>query len=584
MTFLPETLPVRATNQYRRRDTLAYVGLRFYLKNAAALRDNWSSEICCEHLRDRTETRYHVVRQFKEYKAENDAFEYRVLHIPPPNEVLAEVALLNACAECGNAFRAHPNVFSYILPKDSADERGVFAPYYDGFKERHRAIAKACLWNLDATVVYTDIRKFYPSITLELAERVWNHACEAGCLTPTYRALGLKLLSDYRNFAQQDALPDRKSSLPTGPMFSHLIANLVFHDIDKELTELTQGGYFRYVDDVAFVGTAEQVANWENQLKRRLESLGLGLHPDKRIETVARDWLRGAFDFESGRGWAEFIGTAKRYLMFRPEKRAQLASELNAAGIRIRPMDYSEAVKERPYLERVFTLLDRKWLKKAIRMEITRPKIVSKALSLRNEYALEFTEVLSGFEKLPLNSYERKRRLYRLRFLLIRLMYLGTPEQLHQFGEAVSQIPELALLKAVFEALRSRDATNLLRFGPTATQTAALPLLAQGHSVRITKVDWSNSAVRQAYAMLLLHGVPHDLQCEPPPDNCPMIAFCKEGAEGAPLFRDPNIYFRELACLRGLDNPEANTWALTTAFDFAEDILPDVEQLLSSSS
>lgn len=586
MSFLPEVLPIRATNQYRRRDALAYVGLRFYLKNAAALRDNWASEISAEHMMDRKECRYHAVHQFKDYDASNDEFEYRILHMPSPNEVLAEVALLNACAECGDAFRTHPNVFSYILPSASSDSKGVFAPYYEGFKARHKAMAAVCAFNLEFTVVYTDIRKFYPSISLELAERVWNQACDDGKLPSAYRRLGNKILSDYRYFAQEGIDAGRVASLPTGPMFSHLIGNLVFREIDSEMAKETEGHYFRYVDDISFIGPMEQVAAWEALLETRLTKLGLRLHPDKRIETDARNWFRSAFDFEgsSGQGWMEFVGTMKRYLLLWPENREELIKSFANAGIRIRPLDYSEVAQERDYLERTEKLLGLKWLRKRILHESKIRRLIPKALELRTEYERELDAIFAEFGSLGAQSYERKRKVYRLRFLITRMTYLATPEQLKKFIPLMEEIPELAMAKVVFETLLSGDATNLLRYGPTAVQSAAQPLLGQGTCVRITAADWNEPAVRQAYSRLLLNGVPHDLLCAVPPRSCPMTTFSDESRDAASLFHSTDSYFREMACLRGLDAPNANTWALTTAFDRDEDLVFDMQQIMEASS
>ncbi len=41
----PEVLSVRAVNQYRRRDMLAYLGLRYYLENKATNRDLWAKTV-----------------------------------------------------------------------------------------------------------------------------------------------------------------------------------------------------------------------------------------------------------------------------------------------------------------------------------------------------------------------------------------------------------------------------------------------------------------------------------------------------------------------------------------------------------
>lgn len=41
----PELLAVRAVNQYRRRDVIAYLGLRYYFANTCAITDKWAKDI-----------------------------------------------------------------------------------------------------------------------------------------------------------------------------------------------------------------------------------------------------------------------------------------------------------------------------------------------------------------------------------------------------------------------------------------------------------------------------------------------------------------------------------------------------------
>ena len=66
--------------------------------------------------------------------------------------------------------------------------------------------------------------------------------------------------------------------LLTGPMFSHLNANLLLDRIDQEMNKISNGNYWRYVDDVVFVGTTEQVSLWREKLAGRFDELNLVLH------------------------------------------------------------------------------------------------------------------------------------------------------------------------------------------------------------------------------------------------------------------------------------------------------------------
>jgi hypothetical protein len=157
----PEILAVRAINQYRRRDILPYLGLRYYLANRCALRDRWAGDVASHLVISRTKPIYFSALHFKEHQA-GKPVEHRQMHLPGPNEAFAEAALLNECSRHREAFQALPCVFSYrFAPADSPE--GIFEMYFSGFRERHTAVANACRQDTNATVLYTDIRRFYPN-------------------------------------------------------------------------------------------------------------------------------------------------------------------------------------------------------------------------------------------------------------------------------------------------------------------------------------------------------------------------------------------------------------------------------------
>jgi hypothetical protein len=181
--------------------------------------------------------------------------------------------------------------------------------------------------------------------------------------------LGEKLLADARDHQNQDHFDHR---LLTGPMFSHLIGNLIFGDIDADLSAQLPGGYFRYVDDVAIVASKHQALAMEQRLREHLARLGLELNEDKRLEVPALVWLHGEKDFEDhpGTSWKTFIGDMRRLLLFYPEERKSLETFFGLAGIRIRPIDYAEAAQERAFLDRLNSLVRLKWFRRSVREEL----------------------------------------------------------------------------------------------------------------------------------------------------------------------------------------------------------------------
>ena len=573
MRAQPETLAKRAVHEYRRRDTLAYASLRLYLSNQSALRDRWARGVASDLVLAQDRPIYNCILYFKKMR-EEDSCEFRDLYIPGPNEILAETALLGECAKYPEIFQPPCGVYSYRLSSSNASN-GVYQYYFYGFLDRHSAIAKACHEQSDSMVVYTDITKFYPSISIELARNVWNAACNDSDFPNSERELGMKLLENYARSTSSSG-----SGLPIGPMFSHLIGNLVLRDIDLKMAEMAPGRYFRYVDDFVFVAPEEEAVKLELDLKGMLNNKGLELHPDKRIPVPTERWLEVAHIFddeESSVSWKSFVGQLKQLMLFRPESRVEMEKELRDAEIRIRPLDYSEVRQEKDYLSRVRYLVENVWFR--IRMHNLSPnRIVQEGLQLRSHYMGELSEALRYLNSS--DTFCRKMSTTRVRFLLSRLAYLATPDQLLAIADLVTDIEEVTIYAAILRALANRDVSDLLRFGPVAAKSVARSLKMDSSPVRCSITKFTEEAT-QAYAILLLYGVPLEVAGKSP--ESPMITFCRGGHGISALLDSSEMYYRELACLHGLDDPEILKRILETAFDRDEELAFEMMDILDMS-
>jgi len=209
--------------------------------------------------------------------------------LPGPNEAFAEAALLNECSHHTEAFQTLPCVFSYrFAPANSP--KGIFDAYFSGLRERHSAVAKACRQNANGIVIYTDIKRFYPSITTASASDAWSQACNTAKIGDKFRHLGEKILRDHAAVAA--GIRDCAGIL-TGPMFSHLIGNVVLRTVDDRMNEAMPGGYFRYVDDIILTGQEAQVHDGQARLAELLKAQGLHLHEQggKGFHVDAAEWL-----------------------------------------------------------------------------------------------------------------------------------------------------------------------------------------------------------------------------------------------------------------------------------------------------
>jgi len=87
-----ETLSVKALNQYRKRDILPYLGLRYYLHSRSGRSNHWIQTVCTRLALDSQGTPYLKTHHFKSFDGKN--FEHRDIYLPSPSETLAEVALI----------------------------------------------------------------------------------------------------------------------------------------------------------------------------------------------------------------------------------------------------------------------------------------------------------------------------------------------------------------------------------------------------------------------------------------------------------------------------------------------------------
>jgi len=572
MKTIPEPLAVRAVNQYQRRDVVGYLGLRLYLDNACAPRDRWIERVACPLAMHDSPSCYHVALHFKERNPEKNTIDYRRIYVPTPNEILAETALLAQCAEAPCC--SHRDVYSYKL-SGTGDRRGVFQPYFIGFRQRHMAIAQSLKASPGSVVLYTDIRRFYPSIQARDARLAWSRLASCGQLPKWTVELGYRLLEDYAG-----ACTSEEKGVLTGPMFSHFIASLVLQDIDARMGQALTGGYFRYVDDIALVGSEKKVRDAEALLESLLNELGLSSNQAKRFLVSDSHWLQGEHDFageKSHVSWKSFVGRMKQLSLARPELMPSLTHRLTKGGFRIKPLDYSDVVTERSYLKRFSELLSLEWLQRQL-YKATPEQTYAEAVELRTRYQEGLWQTLQGASQLE--GYDRKRTIHRLRCYASRLVYLAAPENVKQIARALAEIPEMELYSVVFDAVDSGDVGRAVHYGANAAHSLARVLLSSKPTVACSSEEWPDAA-RQARAVLVAHGL--KVQGKGPDLPNAMERFCEWSGKGAVSAGESGDYFGVFSCLHGFGAERRHEGLLSRAFDADEDMIVDIENVLQQS-
>lgn len=574
----PGVLAVRAVNQYRRRDVLTYLALRYYLDNDAARSDQWAREVATDLVLTRSAPVYFEALHFKDL-SQRQGVDHRQMLLPGANEALAEAALLAECAKHPQAFGNPACVFSY--PLNSGDDRsGIYEHYSMGLRNRHDAIAKACDETPDGVVQYIDLKKFYPSIAISTAQEVWRRSADSARLGSRWHSLGDKLLADHGSTSAD------KRSILTGPMFSHLIANLVLRALDDEFASNANVRYFRYVDDITLVGTSEHVTNALREIRDRVDRLGLAVHDDhspKSLRLSSGEWLVGRGDFHDSRrqiSWMTFIGDLKRYLLANPDAHDQLRKTFTNAGLRIPVRDYSSAIFESGYLERIGKWAERAWFRKQVR-SVSVDSLLKQALWLRGAYEREFIELIDGFHKT--SAYECKRRIPKLRYRAGRLSYLATEDSLAALAEQANSIRDLHLQSMVMAAVASGRIDPLLRLGTNAAQAAAQPMRAGNKPASFQSRELSD-AESQALAVFRLNGVGMAATAALFGGETELLSFAEHGANSA-LMKSSDPFMSEFACLHGLSDHPRHAAILESVFDEDELLAMDaVDQLGQSLS
>jgi hypothetical protein len=569
----PGVLSVRAVNQYRRRDVFSYLSLRYYLDNVAVCTDQWAKQVATALILGRTDRPYLKAHYFKETDEDGNA-KHRELFMPGANEALAEAALLGVCAEHA-VFKNPEYVFSYHL-NSGDDRKGIFAPYFDGLYHRHRSITSACDSTPTAVVRYTDITQFYPSISTDLAHSVWQKYSTQAKLPAQMRDVGEKLLLDHAEVSRQNG-----SGVLTGPMLSHMVGNLVLRKLDDYCGRSLPVRYFRYVDDITLVGSGDAVSRAASGIRSRLADIGLTLHEDespKTIEVTTSEWLTARDDYHESRrdiSWASLIGNLKKYLILNPDGRDMLGQAFRESGIRIPVFDYSNAVFESSYLERMVYLAKRRLYRRKSE-NVTIKNLLAQARSLRARYRQEFLTIAE--EVRLANPYQKKRRIPKLRYRAGRLVYLSTDETLTDLANVAREIPELHFHSHVMLAVATGNVDGVLSMGTNAAQATAQPLRAAGRTGNTSRIDPS-AVDGQSLAVLIVNGVEVTRPDTARPVETSLMEFAQTGASIS-LMKQAEPFVREMACLHGITDAARHPEILESVFDRDEELAMDaIDQL-----
>lgn len=557
-----ETFPSKSANQYRSRDIFSYLGLRYCINSDLPKSNIWASVNAIQIVMGSQRGSYIKSYHYKGRK-DDGSVDYRVLHLPGPSEALAEAVLISECAKYWPEYRSD-RVFSYE-PTGNENGQSYFQPYMEGLRKRQEEIGLACTEYPGGVVAYVDIQKFYPSITPSMARLAWKNFCDSTNISQSSRDLGFKLIYNH------SMTSDGKSIL-TGPMFSHLIANLVFRETDQRESQIGIR-YLRYVDDITLVGDRSEVLSAISRIREDLSRNGLRLHDmdsEKTIVVECAEWVESVNDFKQGyiaTSWMKLVGDIKKLLIFNAEIRHDLADRLSVNGYRIPIPDYAVAVQEASAFKKVRELGIWGWLLiKTKRVSIE--SILRGAEELASHISRETLDILTS--GVPSTVFQRKRVVSKLKYRLGRLIYIGKSRDLTAILNLLADWPELDFHAAIIESILTGNCDEVVKMGTNVSQAAAQIFRASRETAKFNDPLSAEPEI-QGLAVFILNGV--SVEGAVRNLEAPILRFAK-GPVDLDLMSQPRGLLQEISCLHGLGEAR-HAEVIGTAFDLDQDIALD---------
>jgi len=204
--------------------------------------------------------------------------------------------------------------------------------------------------------------------------------------------------------------------------------------------------------------------------------------------------------------------------------------------------------------------------------------LVGLAIKLRLSLSSELNSKLDNLEQL--SPYERKRRIYRLRFLLSRLIYLADPTKYREIETRIASVPELIVFRAIFGALATGEITDLLDYGTAPAHAVAQAISTTGFELSCRRINWEATATTQAWSVFAAYGI--KINGSPPP-RFDIVQICDWDERSIELLHSTDAYVQEIACLHGAYPDRRHDELLQSAFDTDDNVAYDLVDLVGGS-
>lgn len=308
-----------------------------------------------------------------------------------------------------------------------------------------------------------DLTKFYPSIDKERVKDAF------------FNALGKESDGELYNLSKNivSSTLDQTQGVPIGTSLSHIMADVYLSEFDKILNEKFPEKYFRYVDDIVILCMPSEVDNVKKYVKSKLPE-ELEINKDKTDILTSQEWFELTKEVDTqNENLNDILNYITAYISMHPDRIEELSSQIQGSGHNIPIKRLEQQAKNGMF--RLFLKSFLKKKKKYSSLEIFFTKsniIVGKLLAQKTFYKDEFKRLIElNFD--DTKSSENRNNTQQLRYVIGRLFYLLTIEELSEIREQIPNTNNFKDTKEIIHALSSKDLIETIQYGGRVVQTVS---------------------------------------------------------------------------------------------------------------
>ncbi len=394
---------------------------------------------------------------FKEKNAED--FIFRDILSLSAFGIVAESYLIMKIS-ASNYIKNKEYVYSYLLPKVGASRNYEY--YFTGYKKRNESISNVFEQNKDHVAIVLDLTKFYPSIYKTKAKNIF------------LSTLGKELDGDIFKLSEgivSSMLKQSIEGVPIGTSLSHLLAQTYLLEFDENLSNKFPNMYFRYVDDIIIICKPSEEKEVEECVAKLLPE-GLEINDSKTDILNYVEWklLNRNYDSQD-ENLHDILHFITAYLAMRPSRFDELSKLIHDSRYNVPLKRIKQQAKNRMFMLFLKSFLKKKKKYTPLEIYFTKPKvIVGKLLALKTFYNGVFNNLVK-LNYNDSNSAENRSNTQRLKYVINRLLYLSTIDELSELMDKMPNTEKLKDTKEVIYALNTKDLSGIIQYGGKVVQT-----------------------------------------------------------------------------------------------------------------